>query len=190
MGLLVITTWTVLLFGSGFSYHLQTNSRISATQLKIQENTPAFNIRILSPQMSHNNKRLYVHPKESIFSEDYWKSKDIPNKLTLSRVFAIPAFLITFLLRQVGQFFDRDTFSSLHSNFEYPTFIIKRATTLFIFVFTCLTDFLDGYLARRWKQTSSFGAFLDPVADKVRKHTITFHTFEHHKLSPFDFFGS
>lgn len=36
-----------------------------------------------------------------------------------------------------------------------------------VFVLAAITDWLDGYLARRWNQTSSFGAFLDPVADKL-----------------------
>ena len=36
-----------------------------------------------------------------------------------------------------------------------------------IFVAAAITDWLDGYLARRWNQTSAFGAFLDPVADKL-----------------------
>ncbi len=36
-----------------------------------------------------------------------------------------------------------------------------------IFIFAALTDWIDGFLARRWKQTTRFGAFLDPVADKV-----------------------
>jgi cardiolipin synthase len=40
------------------------------------------------------------------------------------------------------------------------------AATL-IFVVAAITDWLDGYLARRWQQTSAFGAFLDPVADKL-----------------------
>jgi len=35
------------------------------------------------------------------------------------------------------------------------------------FIFAALTDWFDGWLARRWDQTSSFGAFLDPVADKL-----------------------
>lgn len=36
-----------------------------------------------------------------------------------------------------------------------------------IFVVAAVTDWFDGYLARRWNQTSAFGAFLDPVADKL-----------------------
>lgn len=35
------------------------------------------------------------------------------------------------------------------------------------FIVAAITDWLDGWLARRWNQTSSFGAFLDPVADKL-----------------------
>ncbi|MEM9388099.1 MAG: CDP-diacylglycerol--glycerol-3-phosphate 3-phosphatidyltransferase [Pseudomonadota bacterium] len=42
-----------------------------------------------------------------------------------------------------------------------------RAAAAGVFVLAGLTDWLDGYLARRWQQTSAFGAFLDPVADKV-----------------------
>ena len=40
-------------------------------------------------------------------------------------------------------------------------------SAMLVFVVAGLTDWLDGYLARRWNETSAFGAFLDPVADKL-----------------------
>ena len=43
----------------------------------------------------------------------------------------------------------------------------RNVISMWIFIGAAVTDWLDGWLARRWNQTTSFGAFLDPVADKL-----------------------
>ena len=45
--------------------------------------------------------------------------------------------------------------------------LTRDLAATWVFVIAALTDWLDGYLARRWNETSAFGAFLDPVADKL-----------------------
>lgn len=44
---------------------------------------------------------------------------------------------------------------------------VKGLASTLIFIVAAVTDWFDGYLARRWNETSAFGAFLDPVADKL-----------------------
>ena len=70
---------------------------------------------------------------------------NFPNTLTLMRIAIIPVFVVIFYLP-----------------FEW-----SHLTTAVIFALASITDWLDGYLARIWKQTSQLGAFLDPVADKL-----------------------
>jgi len=69
----------------------------------------------------------------------------LPNLLTLLRVALIPVFVAVF-----------------YAPWQYASL----AATV-IFVVAAVTDWFDGWLARRWNQTSRFGAFLDPVADKL-----------------------
>ena len=75
---------------------------------------------------------------------------NVPNLLTWLRILAIPLLLAIYYLpdRWLG-----------------PQ--EKNLTATILFVGAAVTDWLDGYLARRWNQTSAFGAFLDPVADKL-----------------------
>ncbi len=75
---------------------------------------------------------------------------NLPNSLTWLRIFLIPLFVAVFYLP--------DGFLPKHS-------INVIATA--IFALAALTDWLDGWLARRLNQMSAFGAFLDPVADKL-----------------------
>lgn len=70
---------------------------------------------------------------------------NVPNILTLLRIALIPVFVVVFYL-------------------PYPWVHVLTAA---IFGLAAITDWLDGYLARRLRQTSVFGAFLDPVADKL-----------------------
>jgi len=69
----------------------------------------------------------------------------IPNLLTLLRIFLIPVFVALFYL---------------------PWQYANEGCAL-VFALAAITDWLDGYLARRWKQVSPLGAFMDPVADKL-----------------------
>jgi CDP-diacylglycerol---glycerol-3-phosphate 3-phosphatidyltransferase len=70
---------------------------------------------------------------------------NIPTYLTLFRVILIPFFVLAFYLP-----------------FSWAPF-----SCALLFVVAAVTDWFDGFLARLWKQTTPFGAFLDPVADKV-----------------------
>ncbi|WP_293662983.1 CDP-diacylglycerol--glycerol-3-phosphate 3-phosphatidyltransferase [Rhodoferax sp. OV413] len=73
----------------------------------------------------------------------------IPTIMTWTRIFAIPLIVGVFYLPE-----------SMASDAE------KNLVATVMFVVFALTDWLDGYLARKLNQTSAFGAFLDPVADK------------------------
>ncbi|QLH43524.1 MAG: CDP-diacylglycerol--glycerol-3-phosphate 3-phosphatidyltransferase [Coxiellaceae bacterium] len=70
---------------------------------------------------------------------------NIPTALTFIRILTIPVFVVLFYLPGWG-----------------------RTAAAIIFAVAALTDWLDGYLARNLSQTTRFGAFLDPVADKLQ----------------------
>lgn len=70
---------------------------------------------------------------------------NIPNLLTVLRVALIPVFILFF----------------------YLPFSWSYWAASAVFALAAITDWFDGYLARRWEQSTPFGAFLDPVADKL-----------------------
>ena len=69
----------------------------------------------------------------------------IPTWLTLLRILLIPVLVVVF----------------------YLPYAWTNFAAVFVFVLAALTDWLDGWIARRYNQFSAFGAFLDPVADKL-----------------------
>ncbi len=70
---------------------------------------------------------------------------NLPNKLTMLRVLMIPLFVILALVqRQWAQYM-----------------------ALFVYILACLTDMLDGKIAREWHMITDFGKFADPIADKL-----------------------
>src|SRR3989338_3460936 len=73
------------------------------------------------------------------------KSTTLPNFLTFVRIALIPVVVGLF-------YFDRPCSNWLAAAF---------------FILACVTDYLDGYFARTLKQTTRFGVFLDPIADKL-----------------------
>ena len=75
---------------------------------------------------------------------------NFPIFLTWLRIIAIPIFVAVLYLPE-----------------EWISEHNANVTSMWIFIAAAVTDWFDGYLARRWNQTTSFGAFLDPVADKL-----------------------
>ena len=71
---------------------------------------------------------------------------NIPNILTVARLIAAPMIALVFVV------------------FERP---LADWIAMVLFISAALTDYLDGYLARAWRQVSAFGRMLDPIADKA-----------------------
>ena len=78
------------------------------------------------------------------------RAYNIPNMLTYGRIVAVPLIVLCFFVEGTLQSTD-----------------FARWTALGLFALASITDFLDGYLARIWNQTSNIGRMLDPIADKL-----------------------
>lgn len=80
---------------------------------------------------------------------------NLPNKITLSRIILIPFFMAAFMLKDCAALF-------IGGSGDYWVYIATG-----IFALASLTDFLDGYLARKNNLVTDMGKFLDPIADKI-----------------------
>ena len=80
-----------------------------------------------------------------------WSALNLPNRLTLLRIALVPVYLVL-----LAMFADDRALCIL---------------PLLVFVLASLTDLLDGKIARRYNMVTSFGKFMDPIADKLLTHT-------------------
>lgn len=80
---------------------------------------------------------------------------NLPNALTILRIFFVP-FLVAVLVEQ-----------DLRVQWHGVVLVTNAFLALGIFLAAAGTDLLDGYLARRWKQITTVGTLLDPIADKL-----------------------
>src|SRR5579862_7895490 len=80
---------------------------------------------------------------------------NFPNSLTLLRIFFVP-LLVAALVQE-----------DLHLSWHGIVYADKVFLALAIFLAAGATDLLDGYLARRWRQITTIGTLLDPIADKL-----------------------
>lgn len=101
-------------------------------------------------------------PRHTIFN--------LPNNLTIARIVMIPLFVgIAYFPPALGIETApiSDNAIARLGMMEYSDSLLRHFLLTFVFVLAAITDWLDGYLARKMNLSSAFGRFLDPVADKL-----------------------
>lgn len=83
---------------------------------------------------------------------------NLPNKITLSRIFLIPLMLVFLLI-------DERNFYALH--WGAYTLPVNQLIAAILFILAASTDGIDGYLARKNNMVTNLGKLLDPLADKL-----------------------
>src|SRR5699024_1639988 len=82
---------------------------------------------------------------------------NLPNKITVSRIFLIPLILIILTI----------DFNWGEINIGNNSLPVTQLVAGIIFIFASITDWLDGYIARKYNLITNMGKFLDPLADKL-----------------------
>ena len=77
---------------------------------------------------------------------DFTKKENIPNLFTLGRIVMIPLFILILC---------------------FGKSLTGHVVAAIVFALASITDYLDGYLARKWQVVTNFGKFADPLADKM-----------------------
>lgn len=95
--------------------------------------------------MIENEKEQKTSEKETTAVQTNGRFANLPNRLTMSRVIMIPVFVLFFYLQFRGHYF----------------------VALAVFAVACITDLMDGHIARKYNLVTNLGKFLDPIADKM-----------------------
>jgi len=93
---------------------------------------------------------------------------NVATKLTVARVAAIPFFMVAFFYRAPGSALEGDW---------------GKAIATLIFIIAAITDYYDGYLARKYQQVTTFGRFMDPIADKLLVSTALIAMVEYREIT-------
>lgn len=91
---------------------------------------------------------------------------NLPNKLTTIRLLSVPLFIIIYLLPYQEFGIQIPVYEILSTQISLLDIIL-----FLIFALSALTDFFDGYIARKHQLVTTFGKFIDPIADKLIVNT-------------------
>lgn len=86
---------------------------------------------------------------------------NLPNRITIFRLFIIPIVIITLIL---GKYLTADKFFITFNYYRLSYFYLISGIS---FIAGSISDFFDGYIARKYNQVTDFGKFFDPIADKL-----------------------
>ena len=86
---------------------------------------------------------------------------NLPNRLTVTRLCLVPVFIILYLC----PYYTDISVPQIH--FLFTDISVIQLLAFVIFLGASITDFLDGYLARKNHLVTTFGKFVDPIADKM-----------------------
>ena len=100
---------------------------------------------------------------------------NLPNKLTIARMCAIPLIIVISLI------------SKLHEIEIFKSITAEMLILLVVFAVASFTDFLDGKIARKYNLVTNFGKFMDPLADKLLVMTTLLILLERGKFTVFGF---
>ncbi len=104
--------------------------------------------------------------------------KKLPNIITALRIlFVIPIIVIMLIPSLDTALWETSIADGVNIRIR-----LNYVITLVLFVVAALSDFLDGYLARKWEVVSTFGKILDPIADKLLINTIMIVLTVHHQV--------